>query len=344
MGAAGYVLAVRKPLFSLLVTAAAIAAAASACSSTDRDGVPQSNANAQAEAGAPTFGDDVAPKDETYTPDQIWANDPPPKWCGPAGKPAPAPPGGTPDCPDDKNKEGCPCKTLGEKASCWPGKRVNRDLGQCKDGTTTCETKGELGKVWGKCQGFELPTPGATKGAQACKCFSQGQWKIDNLVPCFVQGGTGSYATSATCAGGTPPPNTTPSSPWSKNTLTVDCAGHLKLCYTIKAGDAKNPSPSDCSLGTVCTEGDYLKENTPQAFPELPGWVSNNSACVDKIMAGSAVYGEMTVIGKSVLCDEIGDGTNPLVFNRVQYCPMTCAKNPSDPACAQCGASGAGQF
>src|SRR5262245_19509351 len=49
--------------------------------------------------------------------------DPFPKWCGPpAGKTEPPPPGGTEDCPDDKNVVGCPCPQVGATAPCWPGK------------------------------------------------------------------------------------------------------------------------------------------------------------------------------------------------------------------------------
>ena len=321
-----------------------VAASAVACSSsTTREGAGAEQADAG--GGAPAFVDDANPEEKTYSPEEIWATDPPPKWCGPAnGEPAPPPPGGTPECPDDKNREGCPCKKVGDTAKCWPGKRQNRNLGVCQDGTTRCEANGELGKAWGKCEGFVLPDKEATKGKDACKCFSQGQWKLDNVVPCFITSSNGDYASSAECDPNNIPPNTKPSTPWSANSLTVDCAGHFKLCYSLKAGDAKNPSPSDCTLMTVCTEDDYVEANKLQAFPKLPGWVSNDAACVAKIKNGGAVYGEMTVTGKSVLCDEINDNGKPLVFNRVQYCPMDCGSRPTDPDCAQCGSGGSGSF
>ena len=54
----------------------------------------------------------------------------------------------------------------------------------CKDGVTTC-TQQEVGSVWGPCDGYVLPATGATTGADACQCFSQGRWALDNLVPCF---------------------------------------------------------------------------------------------------------------------------------------------------------------
>src|SRR5262249_36316580 len=142
------------------------------------------------------FGDGTDPGDARFTmdsgssdslidPDAFWANDPPPMWCGPDGGNKPPTPGGTVECPDDKNREGCPCTTEGQMAACWPGLRANRGIGICKDGTTTCITKGETQKVWGPCMGYVLPQPGATKGKEACKCFSAGQWAIANLSPCF---------------------------------------------------------------------------------------------------------------------------------------------------------------
>lgn len=334
----------RTPILAVAFGLLLIGPSVVACSSASRDvgGAPANQSGGGAE---PTFADSGSPKVETYTPDEIWADDPPPQWCGPKnGGPAPEPPGGTPECPDDKNREGCACKKLGEEASCWPGKRVNRGLGACKDGKTKCIAQGELGKVWGKCEGFVLPEKSATKGKDACKCFSAGTWKIDDLRPCFVQGSSGSYATSASCDTGTVPPNTKPAAPWTGDTLTTDCAGHFKLCYSIKQGDVKNPKASDCSLMTVCTEDDYLEADKPQAFPKLPSWVSNDSACVDKMLAGAPVYGEMSVVGKSVLCDEIGDSGKPYVFNRVQYCPMDCGERPNDADCKSCGSGGSGSF
>lgn len=332
-----------RNLLSLLGPLALIAASFAACSSAPRS-IGQEAAKPDGGVGAGEFAENTTPEKPTYSSEEIWADDPPPKWCGPAngGKKPPAP-GGTPECPDDKNREGCPCTKLGETKPCWPGLRVNRNLGDCKDGTTTCVSDGELSKKWGKCEDFVLPDKNAEKGAAACKCFSAGSWKLDNVIPCFISGSSASYATSAECKEPVPP-NTKPATPWSENTLKVDCAGHFKLCYSLKAGDAKNPKASDCSLMTVCTEDDYVTAGTEQAFPKLPGWVSNDAACVDKILAGSPIYGEMTVEGESVLCDDISDSGKPLVFNRVAYCPMDCAERPNDTDCKNCGNGGSGSF
>lgn len=267
----------------------------------------------------------------------IIEKDPFPQWCGAENRSAPPLPGGTVDCPDDKNLQGCPCTTVGATAPCWPGKRANRNLGTCKDGVAKCNSQGEIGKVWGACEGAVLPKAGSVQ--EACSCFSGGEWKIQNLVPCFVQSGANYYATSAACPpnpSDPAPPPSVPAGAWSPNTLKVDCEGRFKLCYTIKAGDPKNPQPSDCSLSTVCTEGDYVEKNKAQAFPDLPGWYSNNSDCVKKILVDkSPIYGEMTVIGQSVFCDKIEKNGASFVFHRLPYCAL------DDKTCQN---SGAGQF
>lgn len=284
-------------------------------------------------------------------PDAFFANDPPPGMCD-GGLP-PVTPGGTVDCPDDKNREGCPCKNAGETAACWPGLRKNRNRGVCKDGMTTCQAKGEVSAAWGPCVGYVLPTEGATTGAAACKCFSGGQWKLENLSPCFVSNGTSTAgAVSTIVKPGTPPaidcppeasmsPLKAPSQPWSKNTLTVDCAGHFKLCYTLKAGSSMDPKPTDCVVAKVCTEGDYLQVNKAQPMPDLPAWVTTTPAqvtCADQFTKTGG-YGEMSVEGLSVECDDVNK-----VFNRVQYCPLSCNTNPSAPECKNCMAGGGGSF
>src|SRR5262245_12681350 len=76
-------------------------------------------------------GGTPGPKDLSFDKDAFWAQDPPPMTCGLDGSMLPLPPlpGGTPDCPDDKNRQGCPCTKPGTQAACWPGLRKNRNLG-----------------------------------------------------------------------------------------------------------------------------------------------------------------------------------------------------------------------
>ena len=295
-----------------------------------------------------------------------FAKDPPPMYCVLPGQAAPPRPGGTEACPDDKNKPGCGCTTLGEEADCWTGLRVNRKLGQCKDGRTKCIQVDENTKAWGPCEGEVLPSAGQTKGKAACKCFSLGQWKLANMSPCFrTYGGDSNVYAVSTVTDGTgannrpvgesdcpsvpqnsSPPPPKPSSDWSTDTLKVDCAGHFKLCYELKAGKFETPLPTDCSLAKVCVEADYPKENVEQAFPPLPAWTSPNTACAAQ-WTTSGGYGEMTVVGESVLCDKVDDGAgNSFVFNRVKYCPSTCQlpKNAMNPECINCQQGGSGTF
>jgi hypothetical protein len=294
--------------------------------------------------------------------DALAAEDPPNQWCGPeGGGPAPPPPiGGTPDCPSDKNLPGCPCSTPGQTAACWPGLRGNRGVGQCKDGTTTCAQTGEVGAAWGPCEGYVLPTPGAVGGAAACGCFSEGQWHIENLVPFFItyaDGKTYSVSTSQDPDAGTtvfppvtnnmPEPPPTPTNDWSKDDLKVDCEGTFTLCYELKAGDFNHPQPSDCSITKICLPPTfYAKADTVQSFPPLPGWEADSShgACAVQFHDQGG-YGEMSVLGESVLCQHIGQGS-PFVFHRIQYCEAKCEDpaNKADPACVACGQDGSGTF
>jgi hypothetical protein len=138
------------------------------------------------------------------------------------------------------------------------------------------------------------------------------------------------------------PPNVdaVPSVPWSTDTLTIDCTGLFKLCYTIKAGDPKNPLPTDCVLAQSCVEAYYPVANQPFTMPPLPAWLSDASmsACVQKFI-NSGGYGEMSVDGQSDECEKVNK-----VFQRVTYCPLSC-NDPNPPAsCAQCTPGGGGNF
>ena len=281
----------------------------------------------------------------------VFANDPLPTYCVLDAGMTPPPVTGTEACPSDKNLPGCGCTTAGQTAACWTGLRKNRDLGQCMDGMTTCEKSGEIGLAWGPCTGEVLPDPSATKGKAACQCFSAGQWKIADLSPCFVMSGGSDYAVSSYLSGTTvmcpkavAPPEPKPTQDWSTDTLNVDCAGHFKLCYEIKAGSATAPTASDCSVAKVCTEADYPVANTDTAFPSLPSWTGSDSACATKFV-NSGGYGEMSVVGEDILCDAIDDGKgNAFVFNRVTYCPLSCNTNPNGAGCMNCQQGGSGSF
>ena len=337
-------------LFFTVVTVAA-AALVAACGTTTRSTFASED---EADGGATTG--EFAPTEPAPEVDP-YANDPAPKWCGPtSGSKPPPTPTGTEACPSDKNKPGCACDVVGKTAACWTGLRANRSLGVCKDGVTTCRQLDENTKGWGPCEGQVLPTKGETQGKDACKCFSEGQWKLDNVVPCTLDYGNVSYIVSTVidsatgkpkCPEYTPgalPPPALPPSPWSGASLKVDCAGEYELCYEIKAGDVNKPTASDCSLAKVCQKAKYLTAGVEQPLGSLPAWVATDTACVAQWRAKGG-YGEMTVKGLSVRCDAIDDGSgNPYMFLRVGYCPEKCSVTPSLPECKTCQQGGNGQF
>lgn len=300
---------------------------------------------------ASTSHPDAVSNEPTFDPDAFFAADPPPMFCPLNGMSMmPMLPGGTPDCPDDKNRQGCPCPTQGMTAACWPGLRVNRNLGMCKDGMTTCMAKdaegGSLG--WGPCMGYVLPAPGATAGAAACECFSKGTWSLANVSPCFIgstdmSGGAISTVVGADGKAACPMDVTTaPSSPWTTDTVNVDCAGNFNLCFTLKAGDGAHPMPTDCTITQICTMAtDYPTANMTQAFPPLASWLADSPAaqqCAQQF-TDTGGYGEMSVTGTTVDCTMLDK-----VFNRVTYCPLAC-NMPNPPAmCSSCRQDGSGQF
>src|SRR6185436_11230097 len=92
----------------------------------------------------------------------------------------------------------CAESDVGKMAACFSGLRAQRNVGICKDGVTTCVRKNEITTQWGPCVGQVLPQPDVAVGPKACRCFSGGQWKIDNTTPCFVEypGGGGWFGMS----------------------------------------------------------------------------------------------------------------------------------------------------
>jgi hypothetical protein len=208
---------------------------------------------------------------------------------------------------------------------------------------TTCIQGSEANAVWGPCNGEQLPT--GTTGKAACGCFSSGHWAIANLSPCFVfsdpqmttvMEGIATDATTMQC----PTDFTMAPTNWSTDTLTVDCTGQFQLCYTIKAGNAMMPMPTDCVVEQVCVSAYYPVANMVFTMPDLPGWITSGSqtACAQQFVT-SGGYGEMSVNGQSDECELVDK-----VFQRVTYCPLSC-NMPNPPAmCAQCMPGGGGSF
>ncbi|MFO0567396.1 MAG: hypothetical protein U0263_17185 [Polyangiaceae bacterium] len=305
-----------------------------------------------------------------YSVDAFFATDPPPPDCSDAGA-QPIKPGGTPECPDDKNLQGCPCTQAGQTAACWPGKRKHRNRGVCKDGVTTCKQNQEFKLAWGECVGYQGITPptfepaaGAT-GKAACTCFSGGYWDVKNTSPCFYSDGSGNVigavSTIVDAAGARCPTEqemsfqtgTPPAQPFAKNALKVDCNGYFKLCFTLHAlsakGAAKNEA-SDCKVMTVCSEGYYgLAGKGPNGtdgelqLPDLASWITKGSAetaCAGQFFNNGG-YGTFAVQGTSDECDQV-DKT----FLTFDYCPIYCndPANKSKPECVNCKNGSGGPF
>ena len=301
-----------------------------------------------------------------YTAEEFFINDPPPQGCDGGGKPVTLP-GGTPECPNDKNLQNCPCPTEGQRAACWPGYRKHRNRGNCADGETTCVRTGENQLKWGPCQNYTGIDPGTklpvgTTGKAACLCFSGGFWQIDNTSPCFFCTTTGCPTGTTTGAVSTlqqgeagtaancPPTFAKPNEPWSRNRVTADCNGFFKLCYTFKAGDSTNPQPTDCIMQQVCTSTRYDGAgagdggaDVAEEFPPLPAWITSGAQneCAKKFV-DSGGYAEMTVEGESDECDKVPFKQ----FQRVRYCALKC-NDPANrvlPECANCTNGGGGPF
>jgi hypothetical protein len=267
------------------------------------------------------------------------------------------PPGGTPECPSDLNLPGCPCAAPGMRAPCWTGERKNRSRGSCHDGITTCSSNAEFGSAWSDCEGEVLPVPDASSAEETCACFSNATWEIDNLWVCLwpkpphFDGAMSTLPThDAGIPGGCPAKNdadngiklgTPPPEPWSTNRLTADCAGVFTLCVTLIAGVADAPDSNDCQLARVCVDANYSTPGAVQPLPDLPSWISLDSACANRWWNVGA-RAELSVEGMSIECDPIAHH----VFKTVVYCPGICSleENRGLPECTPCYGSNPSPF
>lgn len=66
--------------------------------------------------------------------------------------------------------------------------------------------------------------------------------------------------------------------------------------------------------------------------------------CANQFAANGG-YGEMTVVGETIECDDINDGKGgPKEFSRLNYCKLACSQPNALPDCAGCQTGGSGQF
>jgi hypothetical protein len=195
---------------------------------------------------------------------------------------------------------------------------------------------------------------GTDAGASAActTCVMHGQWALANLSPCIVaspspDGGPDlvSAVVSTTFAGGAvqcpSDLSVAPSTPWSSDTVKVDCPGHYRFCFTFKAGSAATPSAADCTIVTACAEDDAPQGGVVQTWAPVESWRAASAPALEcaRRFQDTGGYGEMSVSGQATGC-----GSVDRVVNRVSYCPQRCNFNPSASGCETCGAGGNGVF
>jgi hypothetical protein len=175
---------------------------------------------------------------------------------------------------------------------------------------------------------------------------------LSNLVPCIQNSAKGVFIYSShpddehgfECSAVSGARQAAPVEDWSDSTLEVECAGQFKLCYTMKAGRASQPKPSDCTLMHSCIDVWYGDAGELQELPALPGWAASDAACAKRFVDVGG-YGEMSVIGLSAECDPVDDGHGaPYVFLRTGYCDSACASTPDADGCRECSSNGSGNF
>jgi hypothetical protein len=180
---------------------------------------------------------------------------------------------------------------------------------------------------------------GCNLDAAPSGCFSHGSWEINNLSPCFFSlsadaNTSGAVSTIESGSQVSCPSDftTAPTQPWSTDTLTTDCAGHYRLCYTLKAGSGASPQPTDCIVAQSCAEGDYATANQPQTWADLPGWISTGTqvACA-MTFNDSGGYGEKSVTGTPTGCFAITK-----TIGTVTYCPPSCNQPNPPSSCTGC--------
>ncbi|HEX3696283.1 MAG TPA: hypothetical protein VH374_12950 [Polyangia bacterium] len=194
-------------------------------------------------------------------------------------------------------------------------------------------------------------TGGASGGGGTCStCFVHGNWKIDNLSPCFLSttpadGGAATLTTvtSTVTSGGAsmcPDPAATTLPSWSTDTLTTDCPGRYHLCITLKAGNGKTPANDDCTVVQDCADGDYTTATQAQTWAGLPGWKIDpaNLACAQKFQDQGG-YAQLTATGTATNC-----GAVTRALGTITYCPLSCQSDPTGPGCTTCVAGGSGSF
>ena len=190
----------------------------------------------------------------------------------------PPPTPGTPECPDDKKPPRLRMSDAGKTIPCLAGAARKPQLGHLSRRRNHLRARaGELGQNLGSMKDTSCPSPERPPEPMPASVFRRDAGRFDNLVPCFYTLKRSRHrATSSVIQGGKPtcvdePAAAKPTSPWSPEHLTVDCVGHWKLCYTLRAGDGKIRS-TDCVVATSCNRRRLPMPTNHQALPQLPAW------------------------------------------------------------------------
>jgi len=97
-------------------------------------------------------------------------------------------------------------------------------------------------------------------------------------------------------------------------------------------------------LAATAPTGLAAAEGEAAELPVLPSWTSPDTACARQFVDEGG-YGEMSVIGLSIECEEIDDGSGAeYIFHRVGYCRLECNSAPWLPGCDRCGNGASGSF
>lgn len=175
-----------------------------------------------------------------------------------------------------------------------------------------------------------------------CTCVTAGSWHLANVSPCVLRGDKPwMFSASLTdgglldCGTSVIEPPSPPSSEWTTSAIELSCTGDFEVCWVIRAGSYLDPKPTDCVIARVCTSFSYPTASLRMTLPELPGWVSDEHACIEAFAEGG--YGQATLQGSSDSCGRIETTAgNPVVFDITNYCKVSCQMTPEAPECSNC--------
>jgi hypothetical protein len=234
---------------------------------------------------------------------------------------------------------GCPCSTSGQTRSCYP-EGVNpatRNVGECKDGTQTCQSGAEFG-TWSPCNGAVTPTQESCTDGLDHNC--------DGKVGCADP----SCASNPACSGGCTDGMTRDCYDGPAGTEDVGiCHGGTQTCvggmWSTGCPGEQLPQMEVCSdfLDHNCNGlpgcFDFFNcLNDPACMPP-PCMPANGCTCPmgsgDAAVCTDGDYGDpntgLCCPCSASTCDQLGCCGEPECAGQPQCAPLTCG--PLDPSC-----------